>query len=671
MWSGTRAITVAVIFASVAACSALTPFGEFRLARDAATELAPDAPSAPLDAAPDADLDAAPDVAPPDVAAPDVAAPDADPPDVAPPDVAPPDAEPPDVAPPDAEPPDVPPDLTPDDAPDVLDASLDLPAADVGPLDVPTADLGPACPTGQQRCAGACVDLASSAAHCGVCGSRCAPPNATAVCAAGRCVIVACGSRRADCDGLVEDGCEADLRAGVASCGACGVTCAYAHGVAECREGLCALSRCDAGFGDCDGNPLNGCESDLTSRADRCGACATSCARPSVVAACVGGRCEEGVCAAGRGDCDGDRANGCETDTLQSPAHCGACRVACGAGLVCAGGRCQACPAGLADCDGNNICETSLDLVTSCGACGRACATPNATPVCVGRACRVGFCAAGFGDCDGAAANGCEVHVTSSPAHCGLCGRACAAPNATSACAGGTCRVAACPAGRADCNGAYFDGCEVALPDNPAHCGACNRACPTGFCRGAECVSFGGLLSTADHTACAAVNAPNPYTAAYNCGPGTTAAAYRRVIDCPAGTFTGATTYLCGRPGTATTYAGAYQVVSCGATAVCVPNPYISRCGCPGGTSPTAPMNLYADAPGCGGLHAAQMVFCMRGVSGPGFGGAWQRRDDGACLVPNPLGSGCACPAGFNAVGLRVITPPPVVYGAVIAVCVR
>jgi hypothetical protein len=659
MWSGTRALTLAIALAQLVACSALTPFGDFRLAHDAAR---------------DASRDVAPDAPPPDVTI------DAPFPDVPSPDVPSPDVPSPDVPSPDVPSPDVAPDSTIDVSPDVgadataeptLDAPPDLPEPDVGPLDVPVVDLPPACPAGQQRCGDVCVNLATSLDHCGVCGSRCAPPDASAACIGGRCVITGCGSRRADCNGVADDGCEADLRLDVANCGSCGFACGFPNGVAECRGGTCALSRCEAGFGDCDGNTVNGCETDLNTRVDRCGACATSCVRPFTVSNCVGGRCDEGVCMSGRGDCDGDPRNGCETDTLQNLMHCGACRAPCGAGQVCAGGRCQSCAAGTADCNGDNTCETNLDLVTSCGACGRACVIPNATPSCAARTCRIAACNPGFADCDGVVTNGCEVSLATSLAHCGACGRACNAPNATSMCAAGNCRVAACPSGRADCNGAYLDGCEVSLVNNPAHCGACNNQCPTGFCRGTECVSFGGLLSAADHPACAAINTPNPYTATYGCGPGTTATAYRRIIDCPAGAFTGATTYVCGRPGAVSTYAGAFEVVSCGGAAVCIPNPYTGGCACPGGTFPTAPMNLYSDGPGCGGLHAAQMVFCMRGLSGAGFGGAWQRRDDGACLVPNPLASGCACPPGFGAVGLRVITPPPIVYGATIAVCVR
>jgi hypothetical protein len=44
--------------------------------------------------------------------------------------------------------------------------------------------------------------------HCGACGSACNLPNATAVCVAGGCRVMACNAGFRDCDGMVSNGCE-------------------------------------------------------------------------------------------------------------------------------------------------------------------------------------------------------------------------------------------------------------------------------------------------------------------------------------------------------------------------------------------------------------------------------------------------------------------------------
>ena len=61
----------------------------------------------------------------------------------------------------------------------------------------------------------------------------------------------------------------------------------------------------------------------------------------------------------------------------------------------------------------------------NCGACGTVCSSPaNASGVCASGACNF-VCTAGFGDCDRAAANGCEVSFASNDNHCGACGNVC------------------------------------------------------------------------------------------------------------------------------------------------------------------------------------------------------------------------------------------------------
>jgi hypothetical protein len=93
----------------------------------------------------------------------------------------------------------------------------------------------------------------------------------------------ACGAGLADCD---HDGsCETDVTA-AANCGGCGLACPTGpESTATCSHGTCGIV-CSAGFGDCDGDASNGCESDLT-QPGTCGACGNSCG-----GACVNGACE-------------------------------------------------------------------------------------------------------------------------------------------------------------------------------------------------------------------------------------------------------------------------------------------------------------------------------------------------------------------------------------------
>lgn len=57
-------------------------------------------------------------------------------------------------------------------------------------------------------------------------------------------------------------------------------------------------------------------------------------------AVCRGGGCVV-TCSPGRGHCDADPANGCETDTTTSWEHCGACGRRCGVGARCVNGLCE------------------------------------------------------------------------------------------------------------------------------------------------------------------------------------------------------------------------------------------------------------------------------------------------------------------------------------------
>jgi len=333
--------------------------------------------------------------------------------------------------------------------------------------------------------ANGCEAALDTLTHCGACGRSCASANATEACTNGACTIARCDEGFADCDMDPTNGCEADLRTGVGSCGRCGNTCQPANAVAACVAGACAITRCNEGFSDCDMDPTNGCEVDLRTSALNCGACGLVCTVPNAGAICTAGRCQRSSCNQNFADCDGDPSNGCEVDLRTNTSHCGRCDNRCnfpGSSASCTAGTCRLtmCLTGRGDCDNNsgNGCETdTLTSVVHCGACGTNCVTPNATPACTAGACAVGMCTAGFADCNNRVVDGCEVSTRTDIANCGACGQRCNLANASPACSTSVCTVAACLGTFGDCDGTDSNGCETNLQTSTAHCGTCGRVC--------------------------------------------------------------------------------------------------------------------------------------------------------------------------------------------------
>src|SRR5207249_3812648 len=64
------------------------------------------------------------------------------------------------------------------------------------------------------------------------------------------------------------------------NCGGCGMACSAAHSSASCAAGQCQPGACDPGWGDCNGNPADGCEANLHTDVDNCTACGVGCALP-------------------------------------------------------------------------------------------------------------------------------------------------------------------------------------------------------------------------------------------------------------------------------------------------------------------------------------------------------------------------------------------------------
>jgi hypothetical protein len=67
----------------------------------------------------------------------------------------------------------------------------------------------------------------------------------------------------------------------------CASGCKLPNAIGVCAADDCAVERCYTGFGDCNGTPDDGCEADLSSDVNHCGACANAC-----------GGCARGSCRA-------------------------------------------------------------------------------------------------------------------------------------------------------------------------------------------------------------------------------------------------------------------------------------------------------------------------------------------------------------------------------------
>ncbi len=153
------------------------------------------------------------------------------------------------------------------------------------------------CPSGQTTCAGICVNTQTNVSNCGSCGNACPiAPNATPSCAGGNCSLV-CNAGYGDCNINSVDGCEASVLSDVNNCGACGNICPTpANGTRTCTNGTCGVS-CNPGFANCDNNSANGCEVNLNTSSSNCGACGNVCQAQGASTCGTTGTCQAGVCA--------------------------------------------------------------------------------------------------------------------------------------------------------------------------------------------------------------------------------------------------------------------------------------------------------------------------------------------------------------------------------------
>lgn len=203
------------------------------------------------------------------------------------------------------------------------------------------------CAPNEVRCSGTCLDPTMNDDNCGACGHKCedeplpadagAPPaHMYFGCKENACGHLKCEQGFADCNQDPGDGCEAAIGVENNNCGGCGVDCGPDE---TCNDGYCT---CPAVFGLCN------CMTNFDSDPYNCGACGNECPSSFSMtaqgkASCVAGHCSFD-CNAGYGDCNHDTNDGCETYLRIDPRHCGSCDVACAAGQACVEGVCATEP---------------------------------------------------------------------------------------------------------------------------------------------------------------------------------------------------------------------------------------------------------------------------------------------------------------------------------------
>lgn len=310
------------------------------------------------------------------------------------------------------------------------------------------------------------VDPLTNGQNCGGCGNDCSARglggllNAGFACLNGACRLF-CNTLHADCDGVLENGCETRLGTDT-DCAACNDACPPSQ---TCRGGTCT-DKCLPPTVDTE----CGCK-DLQTDDANCGACGVRCDAqpaglpfppPNARYGCVGGSCDRLKCDVSLSDwndCNGDLntpdGDGCEIDlTRPSEDHCGGCGVECAPGEKCAADDRRSGPPSF-EClckPGEIKCAERGDYVTcanldidpmNCGACRRRCASAaHGMAVCRAGSCAVA-CDPGWLDCNGFEGDGCETNVRQDPANCGACGHKCDGGQ-SQACVAGKCVVEEC-----------------------------------------------------------------------------------------------------------------------------------------------------------------------------------------------------------------------------------
>lgn len=233
---------------------------------------------------------------------------------------------------------------------------------------------------------------------------------------------------------------------------------------------------CESNFADIDKNVENGCEVNLMTDSNHCGATDKKCTYPQT---CQNGACtcpheqpdvcgsvclnfdvvnvescDNGTikkCKVGYADVDKNINNGCEVNLNTDNDHCGEVNNKCTNGRTCQNKACK-CPDGQTYCEGKCVVLSSVNI--------DSCSDDKIT------------CKSGFDRCDKAKV-ACQ-DLNQDKEHCGKCSTKC---NKDESCYNGKCVVNECANGQTLCDVEGKAECKYTMSEDAAHCGACNYAC--------------------------------------------------------------------------------------------------------------------------------------------------------------------------------------------------
>ena len=226
-----------------------------------------------------------------------------------------------------------------------------------------------------------------------------------------------CDEADNDCDGRVDEGLTSS---DVNNCGACGQVCERTNASTVCQAGACILVACEEGFVNADNNPDNGCErsaceptnagveacdevdNDCDGEVDEdfgvgeslnhCLGCNTPCDLDNASAVCGAGACLVDACDEGWLDEDEQPENGCEAEVCM-PTN----------------GGVEGCDGVDNDCDGEVDEDFDFTSPLTCGSCTLQCEIEHGVAGCDAGICTFEGCDDGWFDLnDDLETDGCE-----------------------------------------------------------------------------------------------------------------------------------------------------------------------------------------------------------------------------------------------------------------------